>query len=450
MLGVAAPAQASSTQQVFFEAPRDLVARDSTTATRAAAFADFEKLGVRALRLNLRWADVAPQATSATKPTVPLSDPESYAWGAYGEVIDAAKAKGMTVLLSLASPVPRWATAAKADQYTRPDPQEFRFFAAAAAKRFGGSNVIWSIWNEPNLTKFLLPQVASGKPVSPGIYRQLFIAGREGIKVDGGQPNTLVLFGETAPVGGSNDGRLKPLDFLRQALCLTTKMKRDPRCGDQLTIDGLAHHPYQFTYRKPQAGDVTYQSMSRLSKFLDQAAKGKAINAKVPIYFTEFGLQSKPDTFAGLTQQQQLEARARAERSAYYNRRVRAFSQYLLTDDPESGGFQSGLRLAKNGAPKLAYDGFRLVLDAKPTAGKVSVWGLVRNPTGTSTVTVQVSTNNGAFKPLRTLTTKSNGVFTLSDRVRVKARYRFTVVTPEGTLTSPFVRVFSGWLPPVR
>ncbi len=90
------------------------------------------------------------------------------------------------------------------------------------------------------------------------------------------------------------------------------------------------------------------------------------------------------------------------------------------------------------------------MLDAKPAAGKVSVWGLVRNPTGTSTVTVQVSTNNGAFKPLRTLTTKSNGVFTLSDRVRVKARYRFTVVTPEGTLTSPFVRVFSGWLPPVR
>ncbi len=451
LLASAAPAaHASSTQEVFFEAPRDLVARDSTTATRAAAFADFEKLGVHALRINLRWADVAPDATSATKPSVELSDPSSYAWGAYGEVVDTATAKGMTVLLSLASPVPRWATAAKADQYTRPDPQQFRFFAAAAAKRFGGPKVIWSIWNEPNLTKFLLPQVASGKPVSPGIYRQLFIAGREGIKVDGAQPNTLVLFGETAPVGGSNDGRLKPLDFLRQALCLTVKMKRDPRCGDQLTIDGLAHHPYQFTYRTPKAGDVTYQTMSRLSAFLDRAAKGKAINAKVPIYFTEFGLQSKPDTFAALTQQQQLEARARAERSAYYNRRVRAFSQYLLTDDPETGGFQSGLRLAKNGAPKLSFDGFRLVLDAKPSAGKVSLWGLVRNPAGVSTVTVQVSVNKAAFKDLRTVTTKSNGAFTLTDRVRTNARYRFTVTTPEGTVTSPFVRVFAGWLPPVR
>lgn len=450
VLAAAAPAQAASTQQVFFEAPRDLVARDSTDATRTAAFADFERLGVRALRINLRWADVAPDANLATKPSVPLSDPTSYSWGNYGTAIDAATAKGMTVLISLASPVPRWATVAKADQYTRPEPQEFRFFAAAAAKRFGASNVIWSIWNEPNLTKFLLPQVASGKAVSPGIYRQLFIAGREGIKTDGGQSSTLVLFGETAPVGGSNDGRLKPLDFLRQALCLTTKMKRDTRCGDQLTIDGLAHHPYQFTTAKPKAGDVTYQSMSRLSAFLDQAAKGKAINAKVPIYFTEFGLQSKPDTFAALTQQQQLEARARAERSAYYNRRVRAFSQYLLTDDLETGGFQSGLRLAKNGAPKLAFNGFRLMIDAKPSGGKVSVWGMVRNPTGVSTVTVQVSTNNGAFTKLRTVTTKSNGVFTLTDRVRTKARYRFTVTTPEGTLTSPFVRVFSGWIPPVR
>lgn len=193
-----APARAASTQLVFFEAPRDLTAPASTDATRAAAFNDFTTLGVNALRVNLRWSDVALSPDVAAKPNADMADPANYYWAQYAKVIDTAKERGMTVLISLAGPAPKWATAVKADNLTRPVAPEFRLFAAAAAKRFGSGNVLWSIWNEPNLAKFLLPQVSGGKAVSPLIYRDLYLAAYAGIKTDAGLSSTKVLFGETA------------------------------------------------------------------------------------------------------------------------------------------------------------------------------------------------------------------------------------------------------------
>lgn len=448
LLAVGAPARAASTQLVFFEAPRDLTAATATDATRTAAFNDFTALGVNALRLNLRWSDVALSPDLATKPNADMSDPANYYWGQYAKVIDTAKERGMTVLISLAGPVPKWATAAKADNLTRPSAQEFRFFAAAAAKRFGSGSVLWSVWNEPNLKDFLLPQLSGGKAVSPLIYRELYLAAYAGIKTDAKLSSAKVLFGETAPVGGARDGRIYPLVFLRQALCLTAKLKLDKACGSKLPIDGIAHHPYQFTPGKVNKSDVTYQVFDRLVTFIDKAAKGGAVPSGVPLYYTEFGIQSVPDKTFGVTAQAQLEIRARAERAAYYNKRVRGFSQYLLTDDSALGGFQTGLRDA-SGKAKLSYNGFRLVLDAKPIGKgkrpKVSLWGLARTAQATP-VTLEVSTG-GAFKPLKAVVTNSLGAFTFTDKYRKGAKYRYTLLTPDGTQTSPAVRPFAGWMP---
>lgn len=453
LLAIGAPARAASNELTYVEAPRDLTAVGSTDASRASAFNDFDALGVQALRVNLRWYDVAPSPDSATKPSGAMNDPGAYNWGAYGTVIDEAKAKGFQVMISLAGPVPKWATAAKADNITRPSAQEYRFFAAAAAKRFGGPTVIWSIWNEPNLDVFLRPLVSGGKLVAPQIYRELYLAGYAGIKDDAGLTTTKVLFGDTAPVGAADaNHRIYPLLFLRQALCLTSKLKLDKACGSRLPVDGFAHHPYQFSNMTLNANDVTYRNLGRLTTFLDKAAKGGAIPAGMPIYLNEFGIQSKPDKFLGVTYLAQYEMRARAERAAFYNKRVRGFSQYLLTDDTDDGGFQSGLRLA-NGKAKPAYNAFRLTLDAKPAGRgkrpKTSLWGLVRTARSAVTVNVEVSINGAAFKPLKTLTTNRLGAFTLTDAYRKKPRYRFTTTTADGsTLTSPPVDVFAGWVPP--
>lgn len=445
--GLAPSAQAASSQAVYFEAPRDLTARSSNPADRAAALKQLESLGVEALRVNLRWYDVAPAADQSSKPAFDAADPAQYSWGAYGEVIDAAKAKGWKVLISPSSDVPKWATESGLDTVTRPKPAEYELFTTAAAKRFGGSGVIWSIWNEPNLDRFLRPQIVGGKFVGGKLYRELFLAGRSGIQSV--QRKATVLFGETAPVGISRQ-RQRPIEFLRDALCVSSKYKFDKKRCKKLSVSGFAHHPYRSVGGIPKSrDDVTYQVLSRLTSALDRMSKAGAITRNRPIYLTEFGIQSTPDKYFGVPQQKQLEERNRAERIAYGNKRVRGFSQYLLTDDDPTipgkqwGGFETGLR-DHTGKEKPSMDGFRLVLDAKPTSKSISLWGLVRPATKSTTVVIERKIS-GSFRTWKRVKTKSNGSFTATDKRRSKVQYRYRWTAADGTkLTSPYVRPFKG------
>ena len=54
---------------------------------------------------------------------------------------------------------------------------------------------LWSVWNEPNLPVFLLPQRSSTKshyPVSPTLYRNLYRAAYRGLAATGhGKDTTL-------------------------------------------------------------------------------------------------------------------------------------------------------------------------------------------------------------------------------------------------------------------
>lgn len=446
-LALAPGAQANSSQTVFFEAPRDLSAGASSVESRDAALETIASLGAKALRINLRWYDVAPEPEATAKPAFDATDPAAYSWGAYAQAIDNAKKRGWTVLISPSSNVPKWATASKADTLTRPDPAEFKLFTQAVAKRFAGPNVMFSIWNEPNLDAFLRPQVVSGKFVSGKLYRELFIAGRSGIKTVA--PTAKVLFGETAPSGVQRK-RQKPIAFLRDALCVTSKYKRNKKCGGKLTVDGFAHHPYRSIKGIPASGDdVTYQVLGRLTSALDKIAKAGQTPRNRPIYLTEFGIQSLPDKLFGVSLQQQLEERARAERIAYSNTRVRGFSQYLLRDDDPTvpgrlwSGFETGL-IDATGAKKPAFDGFRLTLDARPSGKKVSLWGFVRPATGATSVVLE-RYNGKTWSRWKTVKTKANGTFTTTDTKRRKAQYRYRWTSPTlGPLTAPAVRPFKG------
>src|SRR2546427_991838 len=100
----------------------------------------------------------------------------------------------------------------------------------------GSQVAIYSIWNEPNLPAFLLPQWKSnGTPESPRIYRGLYQAGYEGLQ-EAGLTRPKVLFGETAPTGYTTvnvrrEGRkallhdVAPLAFVRGALCLNPRYR---------------------------------------------------------------------------------------------------------------------------------------------------------------------------------------------------------------------------------
>lgn len=442
-LAAAPAAHARPDQAMSFEAPRDLL----DPARRDAALAELDSLGVRNLRVILRWKDVAPGGDSATRPEFDAENPDAYGWGQYEQLLNAARARGWGVIVTLSSPVPKWATAAKRDTVTRPSPTEFRRFAKAAGRKFGEQISTWSIWNEPNLAEFLRPQISRGKPVGPGLYRQLYLAGRAGL-LEAGQSGDRILFGETAPKGSTN--RLAPLAFLRGALCLDSRYRKRSGCG-RVPTEGVAHHAYttrqgpSFVPKNPD--DVTIRVISRLSRALDRAARAGAISPRLPLYLTEFGIQSVPDTFSGVSLLQQNEYRAISERIARDHPRVVAFSQYLLRDDDNTpdgrhGGFETGLRFA-DGKAKPSLAGFRLPLAARIRKDRrISIWGMVRPAAGATTVQLQVSSGSG-FRLLRTVPTDARGSFTLTTSGSAKTRWRLRWTAPDGrTFTSPAVRAY--------
>jgi hypothetical protein len=244
----------------------------------------------------------------------------------------------------------------------------------------------WGIWNEPNGGGFLGPRYKDGKLYPPIIYRRLYLAGRQGL-IDSGHAGDRILIGETGPRGSRR--AILPLRFLRETLCLDEHYQRTPRNCAKLPADGWATHPYSFreTPWEPSdfADDLTYGNLPKLAHALDRAAAVGALPAHLPIYLTEYGIQSKPDPYSGVSLRRQAEYLAISEYLAYRNPRVASYSQYLMHDDPPHlspitpyGGFESGLRLA-DGARKPSYFEFPLPLVVRRSgATEVRIWGHVR------------------------------------------------------------------------
>lgn len=429
----------------MFDARRDLF----DPATRDKALDEIKGLGADSVRLLVYWKDVAPSPEATEHPGADLRDPAAYAWGVYDEVVAAAKARGLPVLMTLTTPGPKWAMRDKRDFLTYPSAADFGRFAEAAGRRYGPDVATWAIGNEPNHPDFLRPQYRNGEAVSPRLYRQLYRAAHAGLERSGNADDT-ILMGETLPRG--NRGRsVTPLAFLRGTLCLDRRYRKRKGCG-RLDADGFAHHPYTTRagpfFVSPNRDDVTIGTLSRLTTALDRAARAGAIARRMPVWLTEFGVQSSPDRFTGVSLTRQTEFRAVSERLAYAQPRVRAFSQYLLTDDPpvpnvsanqRYQGFESGLRFS-TGRDKPSLAGFRLPVAALRRGSGVSLWGMARPAAGATSVDILVqNAGSRTFRRLRTVRTDSRGGFTTRTAYRQGRRYRLRW---EGELGAP-VRVLS-------
>ncbi|HTZ87364.1 MAG TPA: hypothetical protein VMB05_11920 [Solirubrobacteraceae bacterium] len=450
---------ASHSQANYFEGSTLLL----SSKTRPKAIAQMQALGVKAIRVELSWFQVAPGPISTTKPTFEASNPVSYPWGEYDALIGEAQRLHWKVLLTVTSPVPRWATSNKKSPYvTKPDPKDFEEFMTAVGRHYGpagpfGSTVsLFSIWNEPNHPAFLQPQWnTNGTAASPRIYRALYQAGYAGLKA-GGIAKPPVLIGETAPTGYDkvNYKREKsrallhdvaPLLFLRETLCLNNRYRKSGSCTP-LTAVGYAHHAYTTAagplYKPKEKDDVTIGVLSRLSSALSKAFAAGGTTSNLPIYLTEFGVQSKPNRFLGVPVAQQAEFDAIAEKIAWANGRVSAFSQYLLKDDPLGGkpgasvnggtiGFQTGLEYI-SGAPKPLYYGWPVPLVVSKSGHGYSLWGLVRPTTGATKVTVLIQKKGShKYSKLTTVTTNSLGYWALHSSAK-GARWRVQWTSPTG------------------
>jgi hypothetical protein len=427
----ASGAQASAGQTVYFEPGSVLL----NAKTRPAAIRQMEHLGVSAIRVELPWREVAPDPSSKTRPNFEPLNPYSYHWGEYDVAIAEAHRLGWKVLLTVTAPVPKWATATHADYLTRPSDQYFKEFMTAVGTHYGSEVSLFAIWNEPNHPAFLLPQfLPNHQPASPAIYRGLFQAGYAGLQA-AGISHPEVLMGETAPTGtdtGSGLHDVAPLAFLRGVLCLNAAYKRSRSCP-MLPAYGFGDHAYTTAagpfYEPPNPDDVTIGVLGRLVNALNRAARAHAVRADLPIYLTEFGIQSTP-SILGVSPAKQAEDDAIAEKIAWSNPRVVAFSQYLLRDDPVGGppgssarggyiGFQTGLETVQ-GHTKPLYDAWPipLVVTKLGSGHGFSLWGLIRPAHGATTATVLVqSKGSRGWRKLATVHTGSSGSWTLRSTV---------------------------------
>ena len=439
-------ASASHGQAVYFEAPRDLL----SNSTRDHAFQQLSALGVRALRVVLYWHDVAPGAGSRRKPSFDATNPSAYNWAKYDVILQGAAQRNWQVLLTVSGPVPRWATPGGRDTVTRPDPLEFHRFMTAVGQHYGAQVKLFTIWNEPNHPNFLDPQFSGRTPLSPRIYRGLFQAGYSGLHAAPNAAGAKVLMGDTAPVGTLHD--VAPLIFLRGALCLDGHYRMSSTCS-LLPADGWAHHPYTTLagpFFSPPPDDVTIGVLSRLSRALDRAAAAGAIHRHLPIYLTEFGVQSYPDPFNGVSLAQQPEFQAIAEHIAWGNPRVASFSQYLLRDDVVRGhnifqqhsGFTTGLEMA-NGRQKPSYAAWPIPLVVTRHGGRVSLWGLVRPAAGSATVQVETADGRGHFRALLRHSTDRRGYWDAISSFRTHRRWRVRWIAPGGRVyLGPAIRAY--------
>jgi len=359
-------------------------------------------------------------------------------------------------MLNPAGPAPKWASTKKKDrkfygQY--PKLSRYSNFVKAIARRYNGSGnsprvTWWGAWNEPNLGGWLQPQWrysrALGKriPRSPHLYRSIYKRTVSQVR-RAGITGARFFVGDTGPLGSKRKSAKSPVypkTWWREFFCLD-KNSRTIRGVDRrargcpakfkkIKADGVAHHPYTRGAAKSPFSkglsrlDLTLVQTNGLVAILNRAASARRIRKKVPIYFTEFGLQTKPpDKYLSVSLTKQASYINAAEYIGYRNSRVRSYSQYPFVDDPldfslptsspkRFSGFQSGLRFNDFRA-KPSYAAFRMPIFVTKRfktgtyKNKVMVWGSVRPKVRPATVKIQSKTGS-SFRTRATVTLRSS------------------------------------------
>jgi hypothetical protein len=163
---------------------------------------------------------------------------------------------------------------------------------------------------------------------------------------------------------------------------------------------------------------------------------GRAFGKSKRIWLTEYGYQTNPpDRLLGVSQALQARYLAEASLRVYRQSGVAMLIHFLVRDEPNVGGWQSGL-FSVGGAAKLAYHAFALPLVQVSRRGNRTVlWGQVRPGAGRRSYVLQRALRGGW---------RSIGGMRTTARTGAVLR---TVSLPPGTR----VRLFSpavGWASP--
>jgi hypothetical protein len=318
--------------------------------------------GASIMRLLVQWNLVAPQRpTNASDPFDP-----SYVFDDVDEALREAQKADMEVMLTI-SGTPRWANGGRNANVMPSRLADFTAFARAISSRYSGRNDgypfvrFWSVWNEPNLTRFLTPQFdGRGRSVAPANYARLYAAAYTGLKA--GNSLAQVAIGETSARGSDRPGGARPNHSPGRFAELVAKA--NPR----LRFSAWSHHPYPFNPNSRPSQVVKWPnvSLASLTRF-DTELKRWFKRRSVPIWITEYGHQTKPPDSFGVSFATQAAYIRQAISMTKKLPFVGMFIWFVYQDDPgqpwDSGIYSQGG--AAKGASPRAFGASARPLDAR-------------------------------------------------------------------------------------
>ncbi|MDX6451517.1 MAG: hypothetical protein QOH16_1566 [Gaiellaceae bacterium] len=342
-------------------------------------FSMFKQLHVQEVRLNLYWGGRFGVAKSRPKNATNPADP-AYDWAIYDRTVSYAAQNGEHVVFSIYG-TPTWANGGKGPNVAPNQATDLRNFAYAAARRYSGKylgadgSIVpavkeWLAWNEPNNPIFLTPQykkTAKGWTIESAVnYAKICNAVYNGVHATLA-PSERVACGVTSPRGNNNPKSARPsvspLAFLRASKTAGLK-----------TFDAWAHHPYygvpsETPSTKPVTAKGAPATAVTLGNIGDLTKEVTRLYGNKRIWITEYGYQTNPpDKVFGVTLAKQAAYLTQAFAIARKNPRIDMMLWFLLKDEPNLGGWQSGL-ITAGGKKKPAYNAFMKMAAAASPAG---------------------------------------------------------------------------------
>ncbi len=357
---------------------------DTLYGNPATGFATLKTLRAQVLRVNLywggtQWAVANKKPTDATDPADP-----AYDWTLYDRLVRYAAQNNIKVVFSILF-TPSWANGGKARTVAPTNPQDLRDFAYAAGIRYSGYYVppswqqqpalapassplpevnLWTAWNEPNNPIWLTPQYkrvgGKWKIASAVAYAQICNAVYTGIHsvlispLKGAPAGEQVACGVTGPKGNdaptSARPSVDPLSFLTAA-----------KNAGMKTFDVYAHHPYadrgsEAPNYVPTGTEKRRIQLGNINVLLALVTK---LYGPKHLWITEYGYQTNPPdhTIFGVSWATQAADMKQAYAIARANPRIDMMLWFLFKDEPNIGGWQSGLETVA-GKHKPAWSTF--------------------------------------------------------------------------------------------
>jgi O-antigen ligase len=210
--------------------------------------------GFQWVRQTFSWAQIEPT-------------PGQYEWAAWDGIVDAARARGLS-LIAVLDRAPAWAG-------TPPRPEDLARFAGVLAARYGDRIVHYQIWHNPNLAD------GWGDQPNAAAYAHLLRQAAEAIRA--ADPDARILLGSLAPTTETGPENLSEVQFLRGLYT----------AGAAPYFDVLSVQPYGFDTgpddRRVGEGVLNFSRAILLrEEMVSQGDGGKAIWA------SHFGWNSLP------------------------------------------------------------------------------------------------------------------------------------------------------------